>query len=147
MKPENNPTDNIANTPTKGQLASDRFDYLTARRSLKAALAQGGLVRAETKAIPNALDRLIRSFERSVVEPLLEEATVAANPVTGALLMAAADVIERLHDSSPLVLVSRGQGLGRRDVREQPISAKELETRMKLVDQLIAIRRELTRKR
>jgi hypothetical protein len=122
------------------------LDYLAARRAVTAVLAEGGLIRAKVLAIPEALDRLNRSFEGSVVEPLLKEATGAPNPLTRVLLMAAADVIERLHESSPLVLSCRGQGL-RRDVREQPISGKELETRMKLVDQLIAIRRELTRKR
>jgi hypothetical protein len=110
-------------------------------------LTQDGLKQAESLVIPKALDRLDQSFDLLIVEPLLKEATGAVNSMSRALLIAAADVIERLHESSPLVHAGKDRGLGRRDVRQQGVSEKELAARMKWIDQLIVIRRELTRKR
>jgi hypothetical protein len=121
--------------------ASDEF--LVARRELMEELQREQKQRSLSVKMPTISEHYNRAYERAFVEPLVHEAASAAAPLDQALLMAASEVTQQWHNSSPLV-----SGCAENTSRPTlpwtiSMSPEELKERLKLTDQLIAIRREL----
>jgi hypothetical protein len=101
----------------------------------------------DSRALLKNLERLSESFEQIAVEPLVNEAVSSPNAMTRALLLAAAEVVQRLHDSSSLVTESKRIAFRRGISREGASSADVVNERLALVDRLVAIKRALTRRK
>jgi hypothetical protein len=95
--------------------------------------------------IPGMLARFRRAFEQVAVEPLVQRAMQAADPLDGVLLLHAAELLQQWHNTSALV-----EGCGEDTCRhglpwQQPSSEAQWKERLGMVDRLLAIRREVRR--
>ena len=132
-------------TCSKGQVRGR--DYVLCRRALIEALEREREAGTEMDAVLGLGEKLSRSFERAVTERLVEAAVHSPSPIDSVLLLAAGDLAEQWHCTSPLVASSRRSGASRRVAWDAPMPFDQLKKRLNLVDRLIAIKRALASKK
>ena len=113
---------------------------------------QEGLTRqhqmlTDSRLLLKNVERLNVSFAQVAVEPLVREAVSSPNAMTRALLLAAAEVVQGLHESSSLVMEGKRIALRRGISRDGTMSTGLVHDRLALVDRLVTITRALTRRR
>ena len=133
--------------PSDSPPAKPGQEYLTARRAVLERLRRQHYLLTDARLLLKNLERFNESFEQVAVEPLVNEAISSPNGMTRALLLAAAEVVQRWHESSSLVMESRRIVLRRGISRDGTTSADVVNERLGLVDRLVAIKRALTRRR
>jgi hypothetical protein len=107
------------------------------------ALGQGRNVsRADVAA---RIDDLHRSFDRQIVQAIIRDAQAAGNPIQRAMLLGAAELMESWHESSDLVQSSQAAAAGEHPSSQDPSLRATLQDRLKIVDGLVKVHRELMR--
>lgn len=122
-------------------------EYLAARRAVREGLTRQHQMLTDSRLLLKNVERLNASFAQVAVEPLVREAVSSPNAMTRALLLAAAEVVQGLHESSSLVMEGKRIVLRRGISRDGTMSAELVHDRLALVDRLIAIKRALTRRK
>jgi hypothetical protein len=121
-------------------------DYGGARLDLIEEIDRVLKVKYESPELSKKLDHLHRVFEQTVVRPLINDANSTPNPVRPILLLSAADLTERWHESCRYVRAATHGVLKCDDPRSGPAISEEKEQRRLILDQLLKTYRELNRK-
>ena len=116
-----------------------REELRQARAALCNEFEREQRLRCSSPYIPRLLERYERAFRRAFVERLVREGTADADPVNGAVLRVAAELIQELHNRSPLIV-----GCGEHAQRTRlpwtvPQDAEALKSQLALVDRLLKI--------
>ena len=121
--------------------------YLAARRALLDGLSVPDGMIADSRSVLEHLERFNKSFQRTILEPLLNDALASPNTMTRALLFAAAEVTQRLHELSPPVMRSMGVVSRRSVPRLDTAPMDVVQQQLELIDRLITIKRAVTRRK
>lgn len=119
-------------------------DYDSARRELLRTLARARELGFHSPEVAKSLEAFNRSFDKGVVDAIIRDAMSATDSVDRSLLLAAAELMGHWHTSSTLVRSIRDGDIGRDRSREE-LHPGELKERLRVVDGLVKIHRELTR--
>lgn len=95
--------------------------------------------------LPAIRKKLNSVFERAIVEPLERQAHSTVDMVDWGLQLAAAELLQQWHYTSPLVTGS-AEEVARGCPWEKPMVPEELKQRMAMVDRIVAVKRGLSRK-
>jgi hypothetical protein len=125
----------------------DLSDYRVARRELLRAVDRARERGFWSSEVAESLKAFNRSFDRGVVDAIVNDAMLAADSVDRSLLLAAAELMGHWHESSPLVRSAQEDVAGRVYRREEALHSDELQERLRVVDGLVKLHRELTRGR
>ncbi|MDA1013723.1 MAG: hypothetical protein O3A00_04620 [Planctomycetota bacterium] len=120
-------------------------DYEAARRELMHTLKRARELGFQSSEIAKKLEAFNRSFDKSVVDAIVGDAMAASDSVDRALLLAASELMGHWHKSSSLVRSTEDGVSGRYHPREKALHPEELKERLRVVDGLVKIHRELTR--
>jgi hypothetical protein len=121
-------------------------DYLALRAQLMDALRRESDKLFPSFELPAIREKLNRAFERAIVDPLRRQAHSTIDMVDWGLTLAAAELLQQWHYTSPLV-VGSARDIPRGRPWENGMGPEELKQRMAIVDRMIAIKRGLGRKR
>lgn len=103
-------------------------------------------VKYESPELSERLDHLHQVFQRTVVQPLLNDANSSRDSAKRMLYLAAANSAERWHESCRFVRAATHGVLKCDDPRSAPAILEETQQRRMVVDQSLKIYRELHRK-
>ncbi len=120
-------------------------DYEAARRDLLHTLKRAKELGFQSSQVAKRLEAFNRSFDRSVVDAIICDAMSASDSVDRALLLAASDLMGHWHRSSSLVRSTESSVSGRFHPRDENLHPEDLKERLRVVDGLVKIHRELTR--
>lgn len=123
----------------------DPMDYSAARNELLGTIAQARKLGFQSPDVVKKLEALNRSFGRSVVDLMVRAALSTTDAVDRALLLAASELMQQWHLSSPVVRSTQDCASGRFPSPDEALSSDELKERLCVVDGLVKIHRELTR--
>jgi len=93
------------------------------------------------------LDALNRVFDKTVVNAMIRDAMSASDSVDRSLLLAAAELMQHWHHSSELIQSSKPSHDGRLYKREEVLQPEKMTERLRVVNGLVKIQRELTRRK
>ena len=125
--------------------AQVRRDLSTARSELIEAIQTA---RAHGFATPELFEKFEgfnRSFSATFIAPIVRDAVTATNPEGQSLHLLAADLMRRWHERSELVRDAE-RGLVGSFIGPDP-QRSELKDDLRIVDRIVKIHRELTRKK
>jgi len=125
--------------------ARNSTDYRVARRELLRTITRSRELGCQSSEVATRLEAFNRSFDKDVVDAIIGDAMSAADSVERSLLLAAADLMGHWHKSSVLVRSMQKGAVGRFPSQEKVLSPEELKERLRVVDGLVKIHRELTR--
>ncbi len=120
-------------------------DYDAARRELLHTISRARELGLPSSDLAKKLEAFNRSFDKSVVDAIIHDAMLATDSVDRALLLTASDLMGHWHKTSSLVRATEDSASGRYHPREQALEPDELKERLRVVDGLVKIHRELTR--
>lgn len=120
-------------------------DYVVARCELHQVLEQARQRGFGDEQVSKSLAALKQSFDASIVASIISDAMATADPVERSLLMMAADLMGDWHESVDLVKKAERARDGRLPGRGEPLEPEELRDKLRVVDGLVKIHRELTR--
>ena len=120
-------------------------DYEAARRELMHTLKRARELGFQSSEIAKKLEVFNRSFDKNVVDAIIGDAMAASDSVDRALLLAASELMGHWHKSSSLVRSTEDGVSGRYHPREEALHPEDLKERLRVVDGLVKIHRELTR--
>jgi hypothetical protein len=128
-------------------MAPERVDYGTARAELLRAIKRAGKVGLHTEEVTAKLEALNRAFDKTIVDAIIRDAMSASDSVGRSLLLAAAELMEHWHHSSELILSAKPSHDGRLYKRDEVLQPEEMAERLRVVNGLVKIQRELTRRK
>jgi hypothetical protein len=118
---------------------SPREAYRITRQRLMDELRREQERQLLSPSIGTLCDAYSRAFERGFVEPLVEEARTKTDPIDKATCLAAAELLQELHNSS-LIVTGCGEYASRtRLLWQTPMEPELLKVRLTIWDRLIAI--------
>ena len=120
-------------------------DYCSARQELNLALEQARKRGLRSSEISGKLAALKQSFDATVIQAIISDALASANSVDRSLLLMAADLMGDWHESVELIRNAERGLEGRFQGRGDPLEPEELRDKLRVVDGLVKIHRELTR--
>lgn len=121
-------------------------DYGGAQHDFVAKIDRARQLNYESPELSESRDHFDRVFERTVVQPLLNEANSSSDSMRRVLLLTAAELTKQWHESNRFVRAARHGVLRCDDPRSGPAISEETNQRRLVVDQLLKIYRELHRK-
>ncbi len=125
--------------------ARNSMNYAVAHRELLLTIRRARQLGMHSPEIASRLKELHRSFDANVVEAIIHDAMTMPKGVDRSLMLAAAELMRHWHGSSALVR-STEDGIEEHFLpNEEELHPKDLTQRLRLVDGLVKIHRELTR--
>ncbi len=120
-------------------------DYAAAREELLRTIARAREIGFDAPEVTRRLEAFNRSFDKSIVDALIADALSAADPVARSLLMLTAEMMEHWHKTNHLVRWTQ-EGISQRDLPcEEALHPEQLKERLKIVDAVVKLHRELVR--
>lgn len=116
-------------------------DYIVARRELLRTMSRAREFGFQSPDVSKRLEDFNRSFDSSIVDAIIKDAMSAADSIERSLLLAAAELMGSGHASSPLVQSTQNSEADVCDAFEDP----SLRQRLRMIDGLVKIHRELSR--
>ena len=126
-------------------MSSRKVDYFAARAELLEAIKCARKVGLHTDEVASKLDELNRAFDKTVVDTMIRDAMSTSDSVDRSLLLAAAELMQHWHRSSELIQSTKPSHDGRLYKRDEAFRPDELTDRLRVVNGLVKIQRELTR--
>ncbi len=125
----------------------DTTDYGAARRELLRTITKARQLGFQAPEVTKRLEAFNRAFDESVVNAIIRDAMLAPDSVERALLMAASELMGHWHNSSQLVRSTQRSISERRNARDEVMDPDDMKQRLRVVDGLVKIHRELTREK
>jgi hypothetical protein len=119
--------------------------YDAARRELLWTIGRARQLGFQSSEVAKRLEEFNRSFNKNVVDVIIHDAMSASDSVDRALLLAASELMGHWHKSSSLVRSTQDGVSGRYHPQEDSFDPEELKDRLRVVDGLVKIHRELYR--
>lgn len=120
-------------------------EYDAARRELLRTISRARDLGFQSSEVAKRLEAFNRSFDKNIVDSIIRDAMSTTDSVDRALLLAASELMGHWHKTSSLVRSTQDGVSGRYHPREEPLHPEELKERLRVVDGLVRIHRELTR--
>jgi len=124
-----------------------KVDYSAARDELLKAIKRAREVGLYTDEVKMKLKALNRAFDKTVVDAMIRDAMSASDSVDRSLLLAAAELMQHWHHSSELIQSSKPSHDDRLYKRDEVLQPEEMTERLRVVNGLVRIQRELTRRK
>ena len=120
-------------------------DYDAARRELLRTISRAQELGFQSSEVAKRLEDFNRAFDKGVVDSIIRDALSATDSVDRALLLTAAELMANWHKTSSLVRSTQDGISGHYHPRDEALHLEELKERLRVVDGLVKIHRELTR--
>lgn len=120
-------------------------DYAIARQKLLSTIKRTQQLGYQSPAVAKNLEALHRSYDKDVVDALIEDAMATTDLVDRSLLLAASELMQQLHRLDPLVRSTQDAVRGRYTPKNVAIHPSEQSDLLRAVDSLSKIQRALMR--
>ena len=120
-------------------------DYIEARRELLDAISHARKVGFETPDVREKLALLNQTFDSQVIDAIVRDAMSSRDPVDRSLLILASDLMRHWQRSDDMVQISKHGLAAREDLADGVLSSSALKDRLRMVDGIVRIHKELMR--
>lgn len=124
-----------------------QFDYCADRIALLEAIERARVIGRHTKEVAMRLEAFDRSFDKTVVDTIVRDAMSTFDSIDRSLRLAAADLMQQWHRSSELVQSTKQDHEGWLCLPGEVLQPEALAERLRVVNGLVKIHRELIREK